>query len=49
VIQRSSDFRRTFLKFDQNGDGKLSIIEFSRVRYNFFVVLLYPSCMILTS
>uniref|UniRef100_A0A7M5V2B7 EF-hand domain-containing protein n=2 Tax=Clytia hemisphaerica TaxID=252671 RepID=A0A7M5V2B7_9CNID len=31
VIQRSSDFRQTFMKFDHNGDGKLSIAEFRRM------------------
>lgn len=33
IAQRSSDMRKTFVKFDTDNDGKLSRKEFKLVRY----------------
>ena len=37
IIQRSADVRKTFLKYDYDGDGKLSKKEFRMVCLGLFV------------
>ena len=38
IAQRSPDFRKTFVKFDSDGDGKISRKEFRMVGINLVLV-----------
>lgn len=42
IAQRSSDFRKTFVKFDSDGDGKVSRKEFRMVWKQICELLLFP-------